>query len=283
MKLAALVVCVVAVAGGAVRAQSPERKPCTPRVGEKLGVRFVEVCASDTAEFADAEAHEPQALPPFWIAAVPIPCSLGGHDTMACEPVTALEASPVPGRGKNRALDALVVDATTAHRVCTLRFGGRLPTPLEREQARQGLGLASLRVREAPGDYAVLWLDDLPEWVAEGDCAAAPAQPGPGCRITQFPPIAARPRRPGERLLACIAEPARAGAQRTAIGGECNERPAEGGVRSPNCAVGVPGVAIAFELGCEEEARSAAADPRPDQAAFRCVVAETGLGTRPAP
>jgi hypothetical protein len=274
----------VVCAAGIVAFAGPlgaESAPCTPRVGEKLGVRFVELCAGHTADFADAEAHEPEALPAFWIAATPLPCSHGGHDVVGCDPVTALEASPLEGPGKNRPLDALVVDATTAHRICTLRFGGRLPTPLEREQARQALGLASLLVREAPGDYAVLWLDDLPEWVAEGDCAAAPAKPGPGCRITQFPPVSPRPRRSGDRLLACVAEPAREGAQRTAIGGECTERPAEGGVRSPNCAVGVPGVAGGFELGCEEEARSGSADPQPDRAALRCVVAETALGTRP--
>jgi hypothetical protein len=260
---------------------APPETPCTPRVGEKLGVRFVEVCASDTSRFADAEAHAAQALPTFWIAATPLPCSQGEHDTVACDPVTALEASPLEGPGKNRALDALVVDATVAHRLCTLRFGGRLPSPLEREQARHVLGLASLLVREGSGSFATLWLDDLPEWVAEGDCATTPAKPGPGCRITQFPPVLARPRSVGDKLLACIAEPAREGARAVAIGGECSERPSEGGVRSPDCAVRVPGSTAAFELGCEEETRTGAARPQPEQAALRCVLPETALGTRP--
>lgn len=264
-----------------LQAGPPAAKPCTPRVGEKLGVRFVEVCASHTAEFGDADAHEPHALPAFWIAAIPLPCSRGEHDEVACDPVTALEASPIGGAGKNRVVDALVVDATVAHRTCTLRFGGRLPTPLEREQARQGLGLASLLVREAPGPYAKLWLDDLPEWVAEGDCASTPAKPGPGCRITPFPPVTPRPRRSGEVLLACIAEPAAVNAVSTAIGGECSERPSEGGVRSPNCAVGVPGTGASFELGCEVKPRTGGDWRRADLAAFRCVLNERALGTRP--
>jgi hypothetical protein len=263
---------------GAVWAQEPSTPPCVPRVGEKLGVRFVEVCASHTAAFGDAEAHAEEALPAFWLAATPLPCSAGGHETVACEPVTALEASPLEGKGKNRPLDALVVDAAVAHRTCTLRFGGRLPTPLEREQARRVLGLASLRVREVPGPFAALRLDDLPEWVAEGDCAATPAKPGPGCRITPFPPVEPRPRAPADVLLACVAEPAGPRAAGVPIGSECVERPSEGGVRSPGCALRVPDTDALLELGCEAVARPSARRPAPDQAAFRCVLAETALG-----
>ncbi len=43
---------------------------------------------------------------------------------------------------------ATVVDAATAHRLCTLRFGGRLPTAEERDQARHVLASVSLLVRE---------------------------------------------------------------------------------------------------------------------------------------
>jgi hypothetical protein len=165
-----------------------------------------------------------------------------------------------------------------AHRTCTLRFGGRLPTPLEREQARRLLGLASLRVREVPGPYAKLRLDDLPEWVAEGDCMKSPAKPGPGCRITPFPPVEARPRADADVLLACMAEPAGPYAQGAPIGSECFERPSEGGVRSPDCAVRVPDTDARFELGCEAVERPEGKRPTPDQAAFRCVLPERALG-----
>lgn len=263
---------------GAAGAQEPSTPACVPRVGEKLGVRFVEVCASHTAAFGDAEAHAAEALPAFWIAATPLPCSAGAHETVACEPVTALEVSPQPGKGKNRPLDALVVDATVAHRTCTLRFGGRLPTPLEREQARRVLGLVSLRVREVPGPFAKLRLDDQPEWVAEGDCAATPAKPGPGCRITPFPPVEVRPRAADDVLLACLAGPAGPRATGVPIGSECPERPVEGNLRSPGCALRVPDREAVFELGCEAVERPTAQQPAPDQAAFRCVLPERALG-----
>jgi hypothetical protein len=268
----------LALAAGFASAQAPEAPPCVPRVGEKLGVRFVEVCASHTARFGDAEAHADEALPAFRIAATPLPCSAGQHETVACEPVTSLEVSPVPGKGKNRFLDALVVDATVAHRTCTLRFGGRLPTPLEREQARRVLGLVSLRVREVPGPFAQVRLDDLPEWVAEGDCAKTPAKPGPGCRITPFPPVDARPRAADDVLLACIAEPAGPYATGVPIGSECLERPLEGDLRSPGCALRMPDSDARFELGCVAVERPAAQRPAPDQAAFRCVLPEHALG-----
>jgi hypothetical protein len=263
---------------GSLLAQESPTPPCVPRVGEKLGVRVVEVCASHTARFGDAEAHADEALPAFWMTATPLPCSAGPHETVACETVTALEVSPVPGQGKNRFLEALVVDAATAHRTCTLRFGGRLPTPLEREQARRVLGLVSLRVREVPGPFAQVRLDDLPEWVAEGDCAKTPSAPGPGCRITPFPPVEARPRAADDVLLACIAEPAGPSASGVPLGSECLERPTEGDLRSPGCALRMPDSDVRFELGCVSLERPAAQRPAPGQAAFRCVLPESALG-----
>lgn len=267
----------LAIAHGVACAVRAEAAPCVPRTGEKLGVRFVEVCASTTEEFGDAAAHDEGALPAFWIAATPLPCSAGAHETVACETVTALEGSPLAGQGKNRPLAALVVDAAVAHRTCALRFGGRLPTPLEREHARRTLGLASLRVREVPGPFAKVWLDDLPEWVEEGDCAASPSSPGPGCRVTPFPPVEARPRAPTDVLLACVAEPADPRARGISPGGECVERPSEHGVRSPDCALFVPDSEARFELLCAA-AEPGARVPAPEQAAFRCVLPESALG-----
>ena len=257
--------------------------PCAPRIAEKLGVRFVEVCAVNTADFPDAPAHDEGALPAFWIAAVPLPCTAGEHETVECETVTALEASPLASRHKNRPVEAMLVDAVTAHRTCTLRFGGRLPTPLEREQARHVLGLASLLVRDGPDPARRIWLDDLPEWVAEGDCLTSPSKPGPGCRIAQFPPVMSRPLREGDSRLACGARPAGLEAPVVPIGAACAERPAQGGVRSPDCAVAFPGGApdARFELACRAaplDARAAAAHPRAEHAAFRCVVLQLALG-----
>jgi hypothetical protein len=80
-------------------------------------------------------------------------------------------------------------------------------------------------------------------------------------------------------LLACVAEPAQPNAQAVPIGGSCDERPVEGGVRSPDCAVLVPGTSARFELGCDPEhtVRSLARD---DDAAVRCVVPPSALGLR---
>ena len=270
------------LAGSALAAEDPST-PCAPRVAEKLGVRFIEVCGVNTAAFADAGAHDEGALPAFWVAAVPLPCTRGEHATVECETVTALEVSPLASRHKNRPVESMLVDAVTAHRTCTLRFGGRLPTPLEREQARHVLGLVSLLVREGLDPARRIWLDDLPEWVAEGDCLSSPSKLGPGCRLAQFPPIISRPLRDGDRRLACGAEPAGPEAPVVPIGAACAERPAQGGVRSPDCAVAFPGGApdARFELACREapvDARAAAAHPRAELAAFRCVVLPGALG-----
>ena len=266
-----------------LRAAEPSAGPaasaCTPRTGEKLGVPFVEVCATSTASFPDAAEHREETLPAFWIAATPLPCSHGEHDTVGCDRVTALESAPLPGPGANQAVDALVVDAFVAHRICALRFGGRLPTPLEREQARNALALATLLVRETSATPPRVRLDDLPEWVEEGDCAAAPSNPGSGCRITLFPPVMARPRGDADLLLSCHAARAGSQARSVPIGAECDARLAEG-ARNPDCTVAVPGSGARFELFCDAKVppRSAELHARPDQAAFRCVVPESALG-----
>jgi hypothetical protein len=265
-------VCGAGVLAAAGALASAARAPaCAPRSGERLGVRFVEVCASHTSAFADADAHAPEALPAVWIAATPLPCSAGRHETVGCDTVTALEASPAAGRGKNEPLAALVVEAELAHRICTLRFGGRLPTPLEREQARRLLGLASLRVRADAG-AARLHFDDLPEWVAEGDCAAEPARAGPSCRIRPFPPVTAWPSDAEGERLACVAEPAGPDAGAVAIGGACAEGPRAGALRRPACALELPDAGVRFALTCRDLARAGAAAPGPLQAAVRCVL-----------
>jgi hypothetical protein len=119
------------------------------------------------------------------------------------------------------------------------RLGGRLPTPQEREQARLELGLATLQVREEPGEFARLRMDPLPEWVSESG------------RVNRYPIGAARPRAPGDVLLGCVAEPAMPQAKAVPIGSVCDERPTAAGVRRPDCAIVVPGTQARVELGCD--------------------------------
>jgi hypothetical protein len=228
-----------------------EGKACTPRAEEKGGVRFVEVCAEG-----------------FFVSATPIPCSAGERKSAACDAVTALEASPLEGPGKNRHLDVLVTDAETAARICEERFGGRLPTPLEREQARLSLGLASLRVREEPGEWARLRMLAQQEWVAEG------------ASVTRYPSVSTPQHPGGDVLLGCAAEPAQPQAHWVPIGESCDERPAEADVRSPNCAVGVPGTRARFELGCDPD-HTMRSRARPGDAALRCLLPAEAFAARP--
>jgi hypothetical protein len=205
-------------------------------------MRFVELCGTG-----------------LFISGMPLRCTPGQSASAACDPVTALETSPLTGLGKNRYVDALVTDAETAGRLCQQRFAGRLPTPRERERARRALGLVTLQVREEPGEFSRLRLGELPEWVAEGG------------RVTRTPAEVERPRVPGEVLLGCVAEPAMPQAIAVPLGEVCDERPAEGGVRSPNCALSVPGTQARFELACDPE-HPVASRSGPDHAAIRCVL-----------
>jgi hypothetical protein len=219
----------LAVAAGAAAAEPA----CTPRTEERGGVRFVEVCGAG-----------------IFLAAAPLACEPGA----ACEPVLPL--APVDAARPNLPADALVTDGATARRLCADRFGARLPTPAERERAR-GLGFVSVEVREEPGEFARLRLEEASEWVGEGERPARAPAP--------------RPRGADEGLLACVAEPALPRARAVPLGTVCDERPAEGPVRSPDCALAAPGGAR-FELGCDTE-RVVRTPPRPDGAAVRCAFA----------
>jgi hypothetical protein len=217
-------------------------------------MRFVELCGAG-----------------FFISGTPLVCTPEERASAACDPVTALETSPLAGPGKNRHVDALTVDADVASGLCEKRIGGRLPTPREREQARVSLGLVTLQVREEPGEFARLRMDELPEWVAESG------------RVTRSPVGAPRPRAQGDVLLGCIAEPAMPQATAVPIGEVCDERPTEGGVRSPNCAVAVPGTHARFELGCDPS-HKVSSRSNPYHAALRCVLPESALeGVAPKP
>jgi len=227
-----------------VVAPASARAACESRASEQGGARFVSVCPAG-----------------FWITATPLPCTPEARASAPCDPVTALEASALEGAGKNRSVDALVTGADSAERLCRERFGGRLPTPGEREQARLALGLASLRVREEPGEFSRLRLHALQEWVDEGGGAK------------RYPSVATEALPGGDVLLECVAEPAPPQARWVPIGESCSELPDEGGVRSPSCAVGVPGTAARFVLGCDAT-RTVRSRARAGDAAVRCVVPE---------
>ncbi len=239
-----------ALAAGSAPAEPPAAAPCTPRTGEQAGMRFVELCGTGS-----------------FISATPLACTAEERASAACDPVTALEVSALTGPGKNRHVDARMTERDGSARLCAQRFGGRLPTPREREQARRSLGLVTLQVREEPGEFARLRMDELAEWVAERG------------RVTRSPASVPRPRRAGEVLLGCVAEPALPQATAVPIGEACDERPAEGGVRSPNCAVSVPGTQGRFELGCDPD-HPVTSRSGPEHAALRCVLPESALVPR---
>jgi hypothetical protein len=228
------------LAAGAARAEPPAPAPCPLRTVEKNGVRFVEIgCATD-----------------LYLSETPLACPPESEAGAACDPITALAPAPREGRA-NRHVDVLVVDGERARRLCRERFGGRLPTPGERERAR-GLGFVSVQVREEPGEFARLRLDELPEWVADGD------------RPARAPAAVPRPRVADEALLGCVAEPALPRARGVPLGSVCDERPLEAEVRSPDCALAAPDGAR-FEIGCDP-AHVVRSKSHPDHAAVRCVV-----------
>jgi hypothetical protein len=227
-------------------------EPCEPKGREVAGVRFVRVCAAPPAAR-------------FWISATPLPCASSGSETAACTRVTTLV---VARAGDGATLDVQLATAKQAQRSCSERFRGQLPTSQQRAQARAVLGLSALLVREAPGPHARVQLDELPEWVGEGDCAATRA----GC--ARFPAPLARPHRADQAVLVCLATPAMPQARAVPIGSECYERPSED-VRSPDCAVAVPDSAARFELFCNLEPQPPRALPPPEVEAFRCVLPES--------
>jgi hypothetical protein len=235
VRAAAALALAAALAAGAAHA---EEAACAPRVLEKQGVRFVELCGAGV-----------------YLSEAPLACASGE----ACEPLTVLSPAPRPATRANRHVDALVAAGEAARKLCRERFGGRLPTPAERERARS-LGFVSVVVREEPGEFARLRLDEAPEWVAEGE------------QLSRSP--AAGPQAPGETLLGCVAEPALPRARAVPLGSVCDERPLEGLVRSPDCALAAPDGGR-FEIGCDP-ARAARATAPADHAAVRCVVHAPG-------
>lgn len=271
--LAFVIYCLVAAPADFVGAASQ----CRPRVAEKLGSTLVEVCATSRGAVEGSDDTEP--LPSFWINAAPVGCSAGAHPTLECPVVSAIAASD--GLLRINQATAAIIDAPTAHRTCALRWGGRLPTRREREQARRVLGLTSvLFFRDDRG----LGADELAEWTAEGECDQ-PSAVTNACRITMTPPVQARPRAPARALIRCDSEASPFVRSVFALGEIC---PIEH-ERSGGCALSLTGTVFSSLIGlrCHPPIQAtgleAAERPRADLAAFRCVLPPIAVPGKRAP
>jgi len=233
-------------------------------MGEKLGVPFVRVCPADLPNVITT---------PLWIAAAPIGCTSGEHETVPCPPVLALLA----GHDVIEPRTAQLIEAAFAHRTCALRFGGRLPTTRERAQAQAALGLDTILVAE-PADRSRR-LRRLPEWTTATPCTD-PSTITRDCRPSTYPASATSDLAWSElRSCRASARPA-AGALVVEPGDRCPPT----GPSLPPCLLRSPATGPApdraFALACRE--LDAAEAVHPDEssarlAAFRCVVPEGTL------
>ncbi len=263
---------------GDAGARSASAAECVPTTAEKIGVPFVRVCPR-----AKVDSAEPAK--PFWISQVPLGCAPGSHRTVACPPIVALLSPPseLPDlRAPSPGL-AAVVDAYTAHKICTMRFAGRLPTRAERAQAVAALGLATVVVTEPRGGHPV-HVRALAEWVTAVPCDH-PTDLGPECKEDRFPSDAIS-QVPWAMLARCAARPVKTSPLSVIdVGGECSaERVGDAKLELPCLIRGLayassgppPSPVVGFELSCEPptDAIERPAQDRDDVAAFRCVLPE---------
>jgi hypothetical protein len=250
-------------------ASSADAAPCTPETADKIGVPFVRVCVGASAS--------------FWISAIPIGCSAGEHGAVSCPHVTSL-VQPPPESAAFRAPSptmAAVVEAYTAHKICTMRFAGRLPTRGERAHARSAIGLRTVVVTQRT--RGAFQLRELAEWVTEPPCAH-PSDLGPECKENRFP-IDSANAVAFPAIVRCAAAPLPAlSGFAIDVGAECSvgDAPSKGGSFALPCAVrgvsGGPPPHVGFSLSCElpptGEPEAAHPPARLDTAAFRCVLPE---------
>jgi hypothetical protein len=268
-------------------AKGPSTAACDRRTTERLGIPFVKVCPQDLGSAG-------ATFEPFWIAAAPLGCSAGEHETLRCPNVVALEHPAVEESRAPRALHArlaAVIDPNVAQSVCYMRFAGRLPTREERARAEAAMGLASVMVVQAGalGDAAPAHFDfvTLSEWVTDAPCET----PNAGkCAPAQFPSGPRAPI-PWGSIATCDATPLApdAGAVLLGVGESCPAAGfgwAQGGASTLPCAVrsvsARPAV-LGFSLSCRAPPPGAR---HPDDdiataAAFRCVVPEVAILTGP--
>ena len=268
----------------AADASAPTVAACARRTTERIGIPFVKVCPQDLG-FPGA------AFEPFWIAAAPLGCSAGEHETLQCPSVIALAH---PAAGDSRAPSPLhgrlaaVVEADVAQSVCYMRFAGRLPTRAERSRAETAMGLASVVVaqRGTPPHFEFFGLS---EWVTDSACETPTVD-----RCTPaYHPAGPREPIPWGAIASCDASPlspeTRAGAVLLGLGESC---PAPDFAWGPGatllpCALRSPAPrpsTVGFTLSCKAPERAPHANaPVTTTAAFRCVVPEVALLTGPAP
>ena len=253
------------------RAPRPAAAPCQRAFGNKLGVPFVRICPADLIGAIEA---------PFWIAAAPIGCTAGAHGTISCPPVLPL-GPPTEGAATIAPRTAQVTEAAFAHRTCTLRFGGRLPTTAERAQARDALGLATVVVTQQDDPSPRLRAQALAEWTTERPCTDAPAALAASCSPMRFP-SGAIAEVSWPQLRSCRASPApAAGALIVEVGESCPSAEVE--ATSPRCLLALPEAARpqqAFALDCRALTAEEAIHPDDtagERAAFRCVVPDSAL------
>lgn len=284
--------CALAVLGACQRAPAAVHAPpdfqatapCSGRKVVKLGVPFVQVCPQDVGQPAGT-------FEPFWIGTLANGCSAGDHGTVLCPTVTSLSApaahDPRPPEPVEARLCSMS-DALLAHRVCAMRFGGRLPTRTERALAQAALGLTALAVHPS-GDPPVRFdLQVLPEWVTAVPCDH-PSVLGPECGVSEYPELSARAV-DVTNLSSCraLARDATATEATLEVGESCPS-PAfawsgDGHGTLLPCAVRTPptgGAAAgkAFALQCAPPVRTAE-QPEPGgeaRALFRCVLPDNAL------
>lgn len=256
--------------------------PCRTGEGTKLGVPFVRVCPRTSSGELVA--------PAFWIASVPLTCGAGEHDEVSCPPVVALRSlgGENPNTARIPSVQAALIDAFEAHRICTMRFAGRLPTHTERAQAREFAGLSTLAIVESrePSRFE---FREIGEWVTETACDR-PSVLGSECGAG-VAPIESTTRVDWSGILACDAR--KVGSQGSLpIVGLSEICPVTGFEWGPPgarkqlpCAVHGPSVqgpdndARYFELACETPGRSPAhpKDGMSRRAGARCLVPENLL------
>lgn len=254
---------------------------CIEATTERLGLSFLRVCPK---RIAGAAAHAP-----FWVSAAPIACGAGSHDTVRCPPVLAFVDMPPGDAAPSRAASsqlAAVVESDTAHKICTMRFGGRLPTRAERVLARESLGLATVLVLDSR-EIGGARLRQLAEWVTTA-ASDHPTLLSPDAGLGRFPADASSVI-PWKLAMSC--EPttvARVGERRKAIGFD-EDCPASGWTSDAGRGHDVPCLVVAPRAEAAKEATQAvslrcdapgaapanAGDSVETVAAFRCVLPES--------
>jgi hypothetical protein len=241
---------------------------CRFATREKLGVTFYSVCSATGAQSA------------FWISA-PLGCGQGEHGTVQCPEATALVGASVPPVGAEPIAPKPVamVDAFTAHRLCGMRFAGRLPSRAQRTRAREALGLATLLVTQGSPAKREMWLSELPEWVTEGNCDN-PSTPGTTCSIASFPPAPLSLPLAWSSLRACKAFPlgnVSAKSELSELGKDCTNNSDDR--TESECLLRSPGAAqTSYAIRCAPATSAVhAPSPRESVAAVRCVVAAWAL------